>query len=171
VWQLAEQAGDTSPHAVQRLLGEAVRDADKARDDVLDALGDPDGVLILDDTGDLKKGTHTAGVQRHYTPRPSRKHHQPADPVVRPGQGRHAPGQRDERDGGRERDRYTRRPSRSPTQPRSSIFTSVSLIAWAESSTSTNMVLDLRGRGSGHPQCSRRSRTAPEPPDGRPLGR
>jgi SRSO17 transposase len=70
-WQLAERAGDTSPHALQRLLGEAVWDADKVRDDVrgyvVDALGDPGGVLILDDTGDLKKGEFTVGTQRHYT--------------------------------------------------------------------------------------------------------
>ena len=70
-WQLAEQAGDASPHAMQRLLGEAVWDADEVRDDlrdyVVDALGDPGGVLILDDTGDLKKGIHTVGVQRQYT--------------------------------------------------------------------------------------------------------
>jgi SRSO17 transposase len=70
-WQLAEQAGDTSPHAMQRLLGEAVWDADKVRDDVrgyvVDALGDPGAVLILDDTGDLKKGIHTIGTQRQYT--------------------------------------------------------------------------------------------------------
>ena len=46
-WQLAEQAGDGSPHAMQRLLGEAVWDADAVRDDVrgyvVDALGDPGG--------------------------------------------------------------------------------------------------------------------------------
>ena len=70
-WQLAEQAGDVSPHAMQRLLGEAVWDADKVRDDlrayVADELGDPDGVLILDDTGDLKKGIFSVGVQRQYT--------------------------------------------------------------------------------------------------------
>ncbi len=70
-WQLAEQAGDTSPHAMQRLLGEAVWDADAVRDDlrgyVVDALGDPGGVLILDDTGDLKKGCHTVATQRQYT--------------------------------------------------------------------------------------------------------
>ena len=70
-WQLAEQAGDASPHAMQRLLGEAVWDADTVRDDlrgyVVDELGDPAGVLILDDTGDLKKGVHTVGVQRQYT--------------------------------------------------------------------------------------------------------
>jgi hypothetical protein len=52
--QLAEQAGDRSPHAMQRLLADAVWDADAVRDDlrgyVADELGDPDGVLILDDT-------------------------------------------------------------------------------------------------------------------------
>jgi SRSO17 transposase len=59
-WQLAEQAGDASPHRMQRLLGEAVWDADAVRDDlcsyVVDELGGRDGVLILDDTGDVKKG-------------------------------------------------------------------------------------------------------------------
>ncbi len=70
-WQLAEQVGDRSPHRMQRLLGEAVWDADKVRDDVrryaVGDLGDPAAVLILDDTGDLKAGTHTIGVQRQYT--------------------------------------------------------------------------------------------------------
>jgi hypothetical protein len=83
-WQLAEQAGDASPHAMQRLLGEAVWDADGVRDDVrgyvLDALGDRlgdlGGVLILDDTGDLKKSdltrfitttTHTIGHWLHWS--------------------------------------------------------------------------------------------------------
>ena len=70
-WQLAEHAGDGSPHSMQRLLGEAVWDADKVRDDVrgyvVDALGDRAGVLILDDTGDLKKDDLTVGTQRQYT--------------------------------------------------------------------------------------------------------
>jgi SRSO17 transposase len=70
-WQLAEQAGDGSPQAMQRLLGEAVWDADTVRDDVrsyvIDMIGDPGGVLILDDTGDLKRGTRSVGVQRQYT--------------------------------------------------------------------------------------------------------
>jgi SRSO17 transposase len=70
-WQLAEQAGDRSPHGMQRLLGEAMWDADKVRDDVrgyvVDALGDPGAVLVLDDTGDLKKGVCTVGTQRQYT--------------------------------------------------------------------------------------------------------
>jgi SRSO17 transposase len=66
-WQLAEQAGDTSPAAMQRLLAEAVWDADAVRDDVrgyvIDAIGDPGGVLILDDTGDLKRGSHSVGCK------------------------------------------------------------------------------------------------------------
>jgi SRSO17 transposase len=56
---------------MQRLLGEAVWDADAVRDDVrgyvVDELGDPGAVLILDDTGDLKKGVHSVGAQRQYT--------------------------------------------------------------------------------------------------------
>jgi SRSO17 transposase len=70
-WQLAEHAGEASPHGMQRLLGEAVWDADAVRDDlrgyVADQLGDPQAVLVIDDTGDPKKGTHSVGVQRHYT--------------------------------------------------------------------------------------------------------
>lgn len=70
-WQLAEHVGDQSPHRMQRLLGEAVWDAEAVRDDlrryVADELGDPQGVLIIDDTGDLKKGRHSVGVQRQYT--------------------------------------------------------------------------------------------------------
>jgi SRSO17 transposase len=56
---------------MQRLLGEAVWDADQVRDDVrgyvADELGEADGALILDDTGDLKKGDASVGVQRQYT--------------------------------------------------------------------------------------------------------
>jgi hypothetical protein len=56
---------------MQRLLYRAVWDADAVRDDgralVVQSLGDPDGVLVPDETGDLKKGTHTVGVQRQYT--------------------------------------------------------------------------------------------------------
>lgn len=70
-WQLAEQAGHTRPDAMQRLLYRARWDAELVRDDlralVVDRLGDPDGVLVVDETGDLKKGEHTVGVQRQYT--------------------------------------------------------------------------------------------------------
>ena len=70
-WTIAEHAGHSSPHGLQHLLGRAVWDADGARDDVrsyvLDHLADPGAVLVLDETGDLKKGTATVGVQRQYT--------------------------------------------------------------------------------------------------------
>jgi SRSO17 transposase len=68
---LAEQAGEASPDGMQRLLRRADWDVDGVRDDVRDyaieALGDPGGVLIADDTGFLKKGTRSAGVQRQYS--------------------------------------------------------------------------------------------------------
>jgi SRSO17 transposase len=70
-WQLAEYAGHDRPDAMQRLLYRAKWDADAVRDDirqvVIDRLGDPDGVLVVDETGDLKKGVHSVGVQRQYT--------------------------------------------------------------------------------------------------------
>ena len=70
-WQLAEQAGDESPYGMQHLLGRATWDADEVRDDlqqyVVDYLGDPEGVLIVDETGFLKKGEQSAGVQRQYS--------------------------------------------------------------------------------------------------------
>ena len=70
-WQLAEQAGHARPDAMQRLLYRAKWDADAVRDDlrqvVVDRFGDPDGVLVVDETGDVKKGVHTVGVQRQYT--------------------------------------------------------------------------------------------------------
>ena len=40
---------------------------DDLRDYVIDAFGDPDAVLVVDETGDVKKGVHTVGVQRQYT--------------------------------------------------------------------------------------------------------
>ena len=71
-WQLAEGIGETGPQGVQRLLNAAVWDADGVRDDlrgyVVDALGDlASGMLIVDETGFLKKGTHSCGVARQYT--------------------------------------------------------------------------------------------------------
>ncbi|MFE2218867.1 transposase [Streptomyces canus] len=60
-----------SPDGMQHLLGRARWDADRVRDDVreyvLEHLGDEDAVLVVDETGDVKKGTHTVGVQRQYT--------------------------------------------------------------------------------------------------------
>jgi SRSO17 transposase len=70
-WQVAEQIGDADPYGVQDLLGRSEWDPDAVRDDlrayVIQRLGDPDAVLILDETGFLKKGTHSAGVARQYT--------------------------------------------------------------------------------------------------------
>ena len=70
-WTIAEHAGHASPHGLQHLLGRAVWDADGARNDVrsyvLEHLADPGAVLVIDETGDLKKGTATVGVQRQYT--------------------------------------------------------------------------------------------------------
>jgi SRSO17 transposase len=70
-WQLAEQAGDPTPYGVQHLLGRAVWSADAVRDDlrgyVVEHLGAPDGVLVIDETGFLKKGTKSVGVARQYS--------------------------------------------------------------------------------------------------------
>ena len=70
-WQVAEQIGDGDPYGVQYLMGRADWDPDAARDDlrayVVEALGDPEAVLILDETGFLKKGAKSAGVARQYT--------------------------------------------------------------------------------------------------------
>jgi SRSO17 transposase len=70
-WLMAEQAGDLRPFRMQALLGRSRWDADRLRDEVrayvAEALGDPDGVLIVDETGFLKKGAHSAGVARQYS--------------------------------------------------------------------------------------------------------
>lgn len=70
-WTLAEQAGDLSPDGMQRLLNFYRWDAEAVRDDlrgyVLDHLADPSGVVVADETGFLKKGTKSAGVQRQYS--------------------------------------------------------------------------------------------------------
>ena len=70
-WSIAEHAGDRGPEGMQHLLSGARWDADAVRDDVRDYvtghLGDPGAVLVADETGDVKKGACTAGVQRQYS--------------------------------------------------------------------------------------------------------
>jgi len=70
-WTLAERAGESSPDGMQRLLATADWAADAVRDDVrdyvVDHLGDTDAVLVVDETGFLKKGTKSAGVARQYS--------------------------------------------------------------------------------------------------------
>jgi SRSO17 transposase len=70
-WTIAERAGEDGPGGMQHLLSRACWDADGIRDDlrgyVIEHLGGPGAVLVVDETGDVKKGTATAGVQRQYT--------------------------------------------------------------------------------------------------------
>jgi SRSO17 transposase len=70
-WTISEATGARSPDSVQWLLTGADWDPDLLRDDlrgwVADELGDPGGVLVVDDTGFLKKGSKSAGVQRQYS--------------------------------------------------------------------------------------------------------
>jgi SRSO17 transposase len=70
-WTIAEHAGRRSPNAVQEMLYSPCWDPDEVRDDVRDHViehvGDPGGVLIADETGFVKKGVRSAGVQRQYT--------------------------------------------------------------------------------------------------------
>lgn len=70
-WQLAEHLGESGPQGIQRLLNAADWDEDAVRDDVrgyvVEHLGDPGGVLIVDETGFIKKGTKSVGVQRQYS--------------------------------------------------------------------------------------------------------
>ena len=70
-WTIAEHAGEACPRGMQRLLSEAVWDETGVRDDlrgyVLEHFADSGAVLVVDETGDLKKGTMTVGTQRQYT--------------------------------------------------------------------------------------------------------
>ena len=70
-WQLAEHAGEATPHGMQRLLAGARWDAAAVRDDlrayVAERLGHPDAVLVVDETGFLKQGDKSAGVARQYS--------------------------------------------------------------------------------------------------------
>jgi len=70
-WQLAEQMGEATPYKVQQFLYRGAWDADEVRDClydyVTDRLGDPEGVLVADETGFLKQGKKSAGVKRQYS--------------------------------------------------------------------------------------------------------
>jgi SRSO17 transposase len=66
-WMLAEHAGQATPDGLQHLLAGAVWDEHDVRDCLLEHLGDPAAVLVVDETGDLKKGSHTVGVGRQDT--------------------------------------------------------------------------------------------------------
>lgn len=70
-WQLAEYAGESTPDGMQRLLSTAKWNADEIRedlrDDVMEHLGEPEAVLVVDETGFLKKGIKSVGVKRQYS--------------------------------------------------------------------------------------------------------
>jgi SRSO17 transposase len=70
-WQLAEVSGNATPYGFQHLLGRALWDPDAVRDErrryVVQQLGDADAVLVIDETGFVKKGWHSAGVARQYS--------------------------------------------------------------------------------------------------------
>jgi SRSO17 transposase len=70
-WQLAEYAGEQTPDGMQRLLSTAKWDADAVRDDlrdyVVEYLGASEAILVIDETGFLKKGTKSVGVKRQYS--------------------------------------------------------------------------------------------------------
>ena len=70
-WQIAEELGEATPYSVQYLLNRARWDADELRDILLkyvcEKLGDENGVGVIDDTGFLKKGNKSVGVQRQHS--------------------------------------------------------------------------------------------------------
>lgn len=70
-WQLAEMMGEATPYAMQQFLYRGIWDADVLRDDLrryaVEQLGSDEAVLVVDETGFIKKGTHSAGVQRQYS--------------------------------------------------------------------------------------------------------
>jgi SRSO17 transposase len=70
-WTIAEHRGALTPDGLQHLLARASWDADDVRDDlrdyVIDAFGDPGAILVVDETGHVKKGLHSVGVQRQYS--------------------------------------------------------------------------------------------------------
>jgi SRSO17 transposase len=70
-WQLAEQLGDATPVNLQHFIARSEWDAEAVRDDlrsyVVEQLGHPEAVLIVDETGFLKKGTKSVGVKRQYS--------------------------------------------------------------------------------------------------------
>src|ERR671928_915115 len=69
-WQLAEHLGDARPWRTQRVLSHVLWDEaaarDLCRDYVVEHLGDPEAVLVVDETGFVKNGRHSAGVARQY---------------------------------------------------------------------------------------------------------
>lgn len=92
-WQLAEQAREATPYGMQRLLSQAIWDADGVRDDlrdfVLSHLGDQEAIVVLDETSFPKRGRKSAGVKKQYCGTVGHLHNWKARgfPQLRDGQG------------------------------------------------------------------------------------
>jgi SRSO17 transposase len=70
-WQLAEELGESGPQGTQRLLNAAEWNEEAVRDElrgyVMEYLADERGVLVIDETGFVKKGKKSVGVARQYS--------------------------------------------------------------------------------------------------------
>jgi SRSO17 transposase len=70
-WTISEHRGSSTPDGLQHLLARACWDAAAVRDDlrdyIVEAFGDPAAILVVDETGDVKKGIQSVGVQRQYS--------------------------------------------------------------------------------------------------------
>jgi SRSO17 transposase len=70
-WQIAENVGESTPYNLQQFIYRGVYSADELRDElrgyVSEEMGEPDGVMVVDDTGFIKQGEKSCGVQRQYT--------------------------------------------------------------------------------------------------------
>ena len=70
-WQMSEAMGKTTPYQMQQFISRGSYSADRMRDEmrgyVWESIGEADGTMVLDDTGYIKKGTKSCGVQRQYS--------------------------------------------------------------------------------------------------------
>ena len=70
-WQVAEEVGEATPYGMQHVLDRAKWDCDSVRSElcayVREVLASPGAVVVIDETGFLKKGCKSMGVQRQYS--------------------------------------------------------------------------------------------------------
>ena len=70
-WQLSEKIGETTPYKIQQFIYRGEYKADGIRDElrryVGEKIGEGEGVMVVDDTGFIKQGKKSCGVQRQYT--------------------------------------------------------------------------------------------------------
>ena len=70
-WQMAEYLGDATPYSIQQFIYRGRYNTEILRDELMryigENLGEPDGILVVDETGFLKQGKKSCGVQRQYS--------------------------------------------------------------------------------------------------------